>query len=183
MIEITFIQMIVFISAVWILVRLFFALKNRTFSIKRELQLLMVYVCIVVVARFVFFALHHVNGQIDTLKMDFSKIGPDSVNLKPFTFISDFYEGSRVNVIGNIAMFIPVGIVWPVCFKKLDNVLKVVLAGFGYSLLIELVQLLFYERHSDVDDLILNTLGMTIGAIIYFVVRLIVKKKKRLGSI
>ena len=179
MVEITFIQMIIFISAVWILLRLFFVLKNRTFSIRRELQLLLVYICIVVIARFVFFALHHVNGQIDTLKIDFSKIGPDSVNLKPFMFISDIYEGSLVNIIGNITMFIPVGIVWPFCFKKLDNVLKVILAGAGYSLLIELLQLLFYERHSDVDDLILNTLGTAIGAIIYFVVRLLIKKKQK----
>lgn len=179
MVEITFIQMIIFISAVWILLRLFFVLKNRTFSIRRELQLLLVYICIVVIARFVFFALHHVNGQIDTLKIDFSKIGPDSVNLKPFMFISDIYEGSLVNIIGNITMFIPVGIVWPFCFKKLDNVLKVILAGAGYSFLIELLQLLFYERHSDVDDLILNTLGTAIGAIIYFVVRLLIKKKQK----
>ena len=71
-------------------------------------------------------------------------------------------------------MFIPVGIIWPVCFKQLNNVFKVTLAGFVYTLLIELSQLPFYDRCSDVDDLILNTTGVLIGAVIYFLVRKIV---------
>ncbi|HCW04256.1 MAG TPA: hypothetical protein DGK91_06850 [Clostridium sp.] len=65
-------------------------------------------------------------------------------------------------------MFIPVGIVWPICFKKLDNIGKAILAGAIFSLLIEISQLLFYERCSDIDDLILNTAGVAIGALIYF---------------
>lgn len=73
-----------------------------------------------------------------------------------------------MNIIGNITMFIPVGIIWPICFKKLDTPAKTILAGFGYSLLIELSQLLLYERLTDIDDLILNTIGVTIGAFIYF---------------
>lgn len=63
---------------------------------------------------------------------------------------------------------IPVGIVWPICFKELDSIEKTVLAGAGFSLLIEISQLLLYERCSDIDDLILNTAGVIIGAMIYF---------------
>ena len=36
-------------------------------------------------------------------------------------------------------------------------------AGAGLSLGIELLQLPFYVRSTDVDDLILNTLGVAIG--------------------
>lgn len=65
-------------------------------------------------------------------------------------------------------MFIPVGIVWPVCFDELKKINKAILAGAGFTLLIELSQLLFYDRCSDIDDIILNTAGICIGALIYF---------------
>ena len=68
-------------------------------------------------------------------------------------------------------MFIPVGIVWPICFKQLDTFKKTVLAGAGFTFLIELTQLLCVGRHSDIDDLILNTAGVVIGACIVFSIR------------
>lgn len=73
-----------------------------------------------------------------------------------------------MNIIGNITMFIPVGIVWPFCFKKIGTIGKTILAGAGFSLFIEITQLLFYERCSDIDDILLNTAGVAIGAFIYF---------------
>ena len=76
-----------------------------------------------------------------------------------------------MNIIGNIAMFIPVGIVWPICFGKLDTIRKTISAGAGLSLFIEVTQLFCLGRHTDVDDLILNTIGATIGAFIVFMIR------------
>ena len=177
MIEITYLQMATFITAVWILVRLIIAVKDKEFSIKRELLLLTVYICFIVIARIVYFPLHHVNGKIDTLKTGLEQNLLASVNLKAFTFITDIYDGSLINVIGNITMFIPVGIFYPICFKKLDNLFKAVAAGFGLSLFIELTQLFCLERHTDVDDLILNTSGALIGAAIVFLIRRIKIKK------
>ena len=84
-----------------------------------------------------------------------------------------------MNVIGNTAMFIPVGICWPLCFKKLDNLFKVIAAGAGLSLFIELTQLLSFERYTDVDDLILNTAGAGFGALIFFMVSKIAKKVRQ----
>lgn len=178
MIEITYLQMTIFITAVWILVRLIIAVKDKRFSIKRELLLLTVYICFIVIARFVYFPLHHINGKIDTLKIGLEQNLFVSVNLKAFTFITDIYDGSLINVIGNILMFVPVGIFYPICFKKLDNLLKTVIACFGLSLYIELTQLLCFERHTDVDDLILNTSGALIGAAIVFLLRRIKSKKE-----
>ena len=71
-------------------------------------------------------------------------------------------------------MFIPVGIVWPYVFKELDKPWKVIAAGFGFTLIIEILQLPFYDRLSDIDDLILNTLGYLTGYGIY----LLIKKAK-----
>ena len=76
-------------------------------------------------------------------------------------------------------MFIPVGIILPVCFRKLNNVFKVTLAAFGMTLFIELSQLLLYDHSTDIDDLILNTTGAFIGAMIYFLVVIIRRRKSR----
>ena len=55
--------------------------------------------------------------------------------------------------------------------KELDNIKKTVLAGVGLILFIELTQLLCPERHTDIDDVILNTCGVLIGAYIVFAIR------------
>ncbi|SEH74259.1 Glycopeptide antibiotics resistance protein [Ruminococcus flavefaciens] len=177
MIEISYMQMFIFITLIWILVRFIIAIRSKTFSVKRELQMLLIYICIVVIARFVYFPLHHVDGGIDTLKIGFSETMSDMVSFIPFYFLFDRYDGWIINIIGNIAMFIPVGIVWPICFRKLDNIKKTLIAGISFILFIELSQLLCLERHTDVDDVILNTSGVLIGACIVFAIR---KLKKQL---
>ena len=176
---ITFLQVVTVISTVWILVRGYFACRNGQVQWKRECLLLTVYICLVVVARIVYFPWHHVDGHIGVLRFDAGKLIPFWINLKPFTFLRERYDGWQMNIFGNIAMFIPVGICWPLCFKKLDTIAKTVLAGFGYSFLIELSQLLFFERGSDVDDLILNTAGTLIGALIWFAAAALIKNLKR----
>ena len=52
-------------------------------------------------------------------------------------------QESLLNLIGNIAMFVPIGIIWPMVFRKLDIYKKVIAAGIGFSLYIEIVQLSF----------------------------------------
>ena len=88
----------------------------------------------------------------------------------------DDYDGWLVNIIGNVTMFIPVGIVWPLCFKKLDRIWKTVLAGAGLTFFIEVTQLFFYKRCSDIDDILMNTTGVLIGALIYGLIRMIARK-------
>ena len=48
---------------------------------------------------------------------------------------------------------------------------KVTLVGFLISLCVELIQLPFASRASDIDDVILNTLGVIIGYIIYRIIK------------
>jgi glycopeptide antibiotics resistance protein len=76
-----------------------------------------------------------------------------------------------LNLVGNTTMFIPLGIVWPSVFKKLNTHGKVIAAGVGVSLIIEVLQLPFYGRDTDIDDLILNSLGYLMGYGIYLLVR------------
>lgn len=178
MLEITYIQLILFTTIIWLITRLAVAIKTKTFSIKREIQLLLVYVCIVVIFRFVYFGFHLENGKIPPLKLWIGKDIREMISIIPFNFLVDRYDGWKMNIIGNIAMFIPVGIVWPICFKKLDTIKKTILAGAGFTLFIELTQLFCRGRHTDVDDLILNTFGAAIGACIVFLIR----RKQRKNS-
>ena len=179
MLEITYLQAFVFISIGWAFIRSFLAFRNKRVDRKRECLLLSVYVCILVVTRIVYFPWHLVDGHVGTLHFDAEKIRPLWINFHPLTFLTERYDGWKLNLFGNIAMFIPVGICWGLCFRKLNSVCKVTLAGFGYSLLIEISQLLFYERGSDIDDLILNTAGAFIGALIYFGITAVIRKLKK----
>jgi len=177
MVSISFGSVMTGITLLWILIRAMVCRKNKTFSRKREAQLMLVYICIVVVVRFTFFPFSKMDGNIQPLIFDAANAMNFRINLLPFVYLMD-YEIRRealINVIGNTAMFIPLGIVWPVCFKQLDSHRKVIAAGVGTSLLIEILQLPFYDRVSDVDDLILNSLGFLIGYGIY----LLVKKSKK----
>ncbi len=160
--------MVSFIVILWVIIRAFVIIKKSEFNIKHEAKLLTVLLCFVVISRMVYFPLHHVNGHIGVLKFDASRILPFRLNLNPMVCVNERYSGWQMNIIGNIAMFIPVGIFWPMCFKKLKNVGTAVLAGGGLSLFIEISQLLFYDRCTDIDDLMLNTFGVFIGAVLYF---------------
>ena len=176
MIEITFLQLWIFITILWGIIRIAVAINTKTFTVKREIQLLLVYVCIVVIFRFVYFGFHLENGRIPALKVGFEDDIHDMISIIPFYFLVDRYAGWQMNIIGNIAMFIPVGIVWPICFRKLDTMKKTILAGAGFTLFIEVTQLFCLGRHTDVDDLILNTFGVAIGAGIVFAIRGLRKK-------
>lgn len=173
MLEISYLQMVILISAVWIIVRAICSIKAGRFAIKRELQLLLVYICIVVVTRFTFCPFAKVNGEIQPLLFDPVRIFPPRVNFVPFVFLFDYpkLKDALLNLIGNTAMFIPLGIVWPAVFKKLNTHSKVIKAGFCASLVIEILQLPFFDRASDIDDLILNTLGFLMGYGIYLLAR------------
>lgn len=179
MIEITYTEVLVFITLAWIVTRVICGIRNKKVAWKHEAKLLTVYICLVVIARFVYFPLHLVEGRIASLIFDVEKIIPLWINLVPVVHLFDVYDGWQINIIGNIAMFIPVGLAWPFCFKKLDTIGKTVLVGSGFPLFIEITQLPFYDRCSDVDDLILNTTGILIGAFIYFGIKRLVIIKKR----
>ena len=178
MVEIYYSQMVLVISALWLLVRVLFWLKNKKIDWIREAQLLLVYICIIVVVRFTFCPFGKVDGKIQPLLFDKDKILPIWLNFVPFVYWFDYptMKEALLNLIGNTTMFIPLGIVWPSVFKKLNTHGKVIAAGVGVTLTIEILQLPFFGRATDIDDLILNSLGYLMGYGIYLLVR---KLRKR----
>ena len=180
MLQIQYWQMLVAISAIWLLIRGIRWIKDKGINLKRELALLLVYICIVVVVRFTFCPFGKVDGKIQPLLFDKDKILPFWLNFKPFIYLFDYptKREALLNLIGNTTMFIPLGIVWPAVFKQLDKPWKVIAAGVGISLSIEILQLPFFGRASDIDDLLLNSAGFLVGYGIYLLVKTIVRKKK-----
>lgn len=179
MIKISYTAMIAAISAIWLLVRAAVWARNKQINWKRELQLLLVYICLVVVARFTFFPFSKVNGVIQPLVFDSANMIPFRINFIPFVNLFDYTQRSDaiLNFVGNTAMFIPIGVVWPIVYKNLNTHIKVIAAGIGFSLFIEVLQLPFFDRVTDIDDLILNFVGFLIGYGAYVLVKMMVKKR------
>lgn len=71
-----------------------------------------------------------------------------------------------ISLLGNIIMFMPFGFFTPLLWNK-KNVKDSLMAGFFASLTVEICQLPQAGRTSDVDDLLLNTLGAFLGYLLY----------------
>lgn len=76
-----------------------------------------------------------------------------------------FQDISSANIVGmvlNVLMFVPFGAFLPIYFAKFRKVSATALVGLLMSFTIELLQL-FTFRVTDIDDLIMNTLGTLLG--------------------
>jgi glycopeptide antibiotics resistance protein len=86
-------------------------------------------------------------------------------------------------IIGNVLMFIPLGILVPMCFKSTKGAMKMLVLAFACSLAIETTQLYTHTGLFELMDLIHNTLGGMLGFGIYMlgykVGQLFHKGKKR----
>ena len=85
-----------------------------------------------------------------------------NVNLIPLWDITSGVRAYLINSGLNILLFVPLGFILPLLWKEFRSRRAMCLTGFLLSLGIELAQLLNY-RVSDVDDLIMNTLGTFLG--------------------
>ena len=179
MVEIPFLFLEFVFASIWLAIRVGVWSKQKHIDWKREAVLLLLYINLAVIIRFAFFPMSKADGQVQPLIFDPATAFPFRVNLFPLVNIFD-YDSMRdllLNVIGNVAMFIPSGIVLPTIYRRLDSFVKVILAGGGISLCIEIIQLPFRVRASDIDDLILNTVGVMLGYGIYALIRRLKRTK------
>lgn len=107
--------------------------------------------------------------------------GTNSIELIPFRIIMMQlkYAQSNMhsflfNVIGNIGVFIPVGIIFAYLLDS--DIKKTILHGSLISVFIEIVQIPL-QRTTDIDDVILNTTGTVIGCFIFLLLSHILKKR------
>lgn len=109
-------------------------------------------------------------------------------NTTPFTETIKVLNNNRgiglYNVLGNIALLLPLGIFLPLLYKKANNI---VIAGATIILStvsIEVLQIFTSSRIGDIDDIIFNTIGGIIGFLIYKIaIKLFVKNKSIIGDV
>lgn len=110
-------------------------------------------------------------------------------NLIPFNEIKRFIVYRRqlgirafmLNVVGNCIAFMPCGFLLPAISRRCRKGFICVMTGFLISFFIECTQLVFRVGSFDVDDLMLNTLGVLIGFVINRAVQCIrIRRRKRL---
>jgi glycopeptide antibiotics resistance protein len=76
--------------------------------------------------------------------------------------LKEIQRGRIGNSFGNIILFVPFGVLFPAVtdWKKMW---RTVVAGVGFSLIIETIQLITSRGCFDFDDVLLNGLGCIIG--------------------
>lgn len=95
------------------------------------------------------------------------------VNVIPFRTIGQFMSARYnrnikiINMLGNIVVFIPLGIMLPLISKRLAGVVKGVLFSAGLSAVIEVMQYILAVGVTDIDDLILNIFGGFLGSVLF----------------
>ena len=96
----------------------------------------------------------------------FSRFGSDSRHFYPlfwsYKAILNGSVESLVENIGNIILFIPIGLIVALYFRL--TIKKSFLIGLAVSLLIECSQWFFWLGSFEIDDLLHNTVGTSIGA-------------------
>lgn len=164
----------------WILCRAIINFIKKHFDWRNEAKQLFMLVNLLVLYRITFHPFAKADGAVQPLIFDAANAFPFRVNLLPLVNILQYDSNGDLilNLVGNTAMFIPTGIILPLFYKWQDRFGRVVATGAVISLTIEIIQLPFAVRASDVDDLILNTAGVVIGYGIYALIRAIRPKKK-----
>ncbi|QOS97799.1 VanZ family protein [Brevibacterium sp. JNUCC-42] len=97
------------------------------------------------------------------------------VNLIPFDTISTFlmnydhYNSDILvkNLLGNIIIYIPMGIFMPLLFTTMNSMKKVVVFTVIFSLVINILQVTTKIGVFDIDDIMLNVVGGVIGYVLF----------------
>lgn len=107
------------------------------------------------------------------------KILYDIVQLKPFWSWNRALLGSIrgiEQIIENIIMLMPIGFIMPFLIVQKHYIIKTVLIGFMFSVIIEVSQYVVHVGVFEIDDMINNTLGVIVGCVLSSVLKRIIDK-------
>ena len=102
-----------------------------------------------------------------------------NINLIPFLTTADLIRNlitppspglftyAWINLFGNVAVFIPLGVFLPLIWIKTKNFGLFFLVSSGIIAVIELLQLFTLRGVLDVDDYLLNMVGLIVGFFVY----------------
>ena len=109
----------------------------------------------------------------------------DNLNLNPFHTIGNYWDillqrehylekwdaavyafqvrHAVINLAGNVVMFVPLGFFLPAVWKKCRGFFRTLFCAAGMIAAVEIAQLFSLRGSCDVDDLILNLVGVAVG--------------------
>lgn len=102
----------------------------------------------------------------------------DSANFVPFKTIWPYLRGDNgrfiaiLNLVGNIAPFVPIGFLVPLIYRNMTWRKSLALA-VAVGLTMEGMEAVFRVGRVDIDDVILNAFGVTIG---YWIFTILVER-------
>ena len=79
-----------------------------------------------------------------------------------------------INLIGNIGVFVPFGILFPIVLR--GSIIQLYIKFITGIFFLELIQLLSRRGVFDVDDLLLNSVGFIIGYVSYRIITMYIDK-------
>lgn len=144
-------------------------MKKERKRIIRRIGYVLFVLYILLLIYFLFFSEEY--GRVATAEREYR------YNLIPLVEIRRFWIYRRqlgffavfTNILGNVIGFLPFGFMLPVITDRVRGGFQIILAGFMLSLTVEIIQLITKVGCFDVDDLILNTLGVALGYLIFFI--------------
>ena len=103
----------------------------------------------------------------------FSREHFETINIIPFSTIIGYIYGLLfedvstsiviVNLVTNLLLFAPMGFFIPLLFKnRITNIKQFIILIIILSLFVEILQFITYSGSTDIDDIILNTIGAII---------------------
>lgn len=99
------------------------------------------------------------------------------------TLYIPFVDGSIKMIFLNFLLFVPYGFLLPIVFRECKwSYKKIIVIGFGTTIIIELLQV-FAGRFSEIDDILTNGFGTLVGYIIYVSLGKIKDRYKRRSGI
>jgi len=150
---------------IWVIIRIYVR-RSRPVSWRREVWLAVFFTYMLMVA------------ALTVMPERWATNREPALNLVPFASLREQMTGTGSpestmfflqNLIGNLGLLLPLGVMLPALWERWRNFLDVVVIAASVSVAIETIQ--FFLRYigtyrmSDIDDVLLNTLG---GAAGYF---------------
>jgi len=107
------------------------------------------------------------DGYWSTLSQHLSLTPLYTIRLFVNVLVGDYGAGLRrdavVNLFGNVLMFVPLGFLPPLLWKPFQKLWKMLLWGAVIIICVELIQLFALVGNCDIDDLMLNVVGIALG--------------------
>lgn len=92
---------------------------------------------------------------------------------------TDVHKYTKENLVGNVMLFLPFGLLLPLLFHKVNGFQIVIIIALLISAGLELIQLVTALGTFDIDDIILNVLGASLGFGLYILSKELLSSTQR----